>query len=146
MAADQPASRSQRDVWYADGLRFECSRCNACCGGAPGYVWVEREEIERIAAFLGLETKEFTRRYCRKVWWRISLVEMPDGDCVFLSDEGCRIYPVRPTQCRTFPFWPDIVKSRRRWERAGRRCPGVGSGRLYTAREIERISSGEDET
>ena len=33
MTADSPE-------WYRDGLRFECTRCGACCTGAPGYVWV----------------------------------------------------------------------------------------------------------
>lgn len=29
-----------------------------------------------------------------------------DWPCVFLLPEkGCLIYPVRPIQCRTFPFW-----------------------------------------
>ncbi len=139
------AAARGHDVWYAEGLRFGCIRCNACCGGAPGYVWVEPDEIERIAAFLGVAADEFARRYCRRVWWRVSLLECENGDCVFLTPRGCSIYPVRPGQCRTFPFWPDVVKSRRRWEAVGERCPGVGKGRLYCAEEVERIAAGEAE-
>ena len=30
------------EPWYRDGLRFACTRCGACCTGAPGYVWVDR--------------------------------------------------------------------------------------------------------
>ena len=37
-------------TWYQDGLAFECTRCGACCTGAPGYVWVNDEEIARLAA------------------------------------------------------------------------------------------------
>jgi len=46
--------RSLETVWYAHGLHFECTRCGDCCRGAPGYVWVREEEVERIARFLGM--------------------------------------------------------------------------------------------
>jgi hypothetical protein len=36
--------------WYKDGLRFTCTGCGDCCTGAPGYVWVNKEEIEALAA------------------------------------------------------------------------------------------------
>ena len=31
--------------WYAAGLRFFCTQCGDCCSGAPGFVWVNEEEI-----------------------------------------------------------------------------------------------------
>lgn len=146
MTAGKPKPQASRSVWYAGGLRFTCTQCNSCCGGAPGYVWVEEPEIERIAAFLAMPVPEFTRRYCRKVWWRISLKELPGGDCVFLGPQGCQVYRVRPVQCRTFPFWPDLVESRGRWVSEKGRCPGIGRGRLYSRQEIEQISRGERDT
>jgi len=144
-------SRRQRtaaepDVWYAAGLRFECTQCNQCCTGAPGYVWVSKGEIARIAAFVGMSPRELTRRYCRNVWWSVSLKERPNGDCVFLTPQGCSIYPVRPAQCRTFPFWPHNLSSPDAWKAVAERCPGVGRGRLYTRREIEAIAEGKAET
>jgi Fe-S-cluster containining protein len=129
--------------WYADGLQFECTRCNQCCTGEPGYVWVDRNRVVSIADFLAMSVREFLTRYCRRVWWRVSLKEMDNGDCVFLTPQGCSIYPVRPEQCRTFPFWPDNLTSRGRWEAVGKRCPGVGKGRLYSLDEIHRIRDGD---
>ena len=61
---------------------------------------------------------------------------MPNGDCVFY-DKGCKIYPVRPTQCRTFPFWPEIVKSPTSWKIAATECPGMNEGTLHSADEID---------
>ena len=129
--------------WYADGLQFECTRCNQCCTGEPGYVWVDRNRVVSIADFLAMTVREFLSRYCRRVWWRISLKERDNGDCVFLTPQGCSIYPVRPEQCRSFPFWPDNLTSRQRWEAVRKRCPGVGKGRLYTPDEIRRVRDGE---
>ena len=34
--------------------------------------------------------------------------------CVFLSEGRCTIHSVRPTQCRTFPYWPELI-NRRSW-------------------------------
>jgi Fe-S-cluster containining protein len=125
-------------TWYQNGLRFECQRCGGCCRGEPGYVWVRHGEIAAIARILGLSTSEFMRRYARKVWNDYSLVERENGDCVFWSPEGCEVYEVRPTQCRTFPFWHEYVRSPEAWEQAAQRCPGVGKGRLYSGAEIAR--------
>lgn len=131
-------------LWYARGLRFECQRCGACCRGEPGYVWVRGNEIRAIARFLRLPVGDFARRYVREALGAYSLVELPNGDCVFWSPEGCRIYPVRPTQCRTFPFWQEYVQSPRGWRRAARRCPGVNRGRLYTAEEVAHLAEVTD--
>lgn len=130
--------------WYEAGLRFACQRCGGCCRGEPGYVWVRDPEIVAIARLLTLSRAEVLHRYCRVVFGDVSLIERPNGDCVFWTPRGCEIYPVRPTQCRTFPFWPEYVRSAKAWSRALRRCPGCGQGRLYTADEIEQLARETD--
>ena len=128
--------------WYREGLQFSCTQCGECCTGAPGYVWVTRREVEALRAFLRTSTDDFGRRYLRKVGSRLSLIEKPNGDCIFY-DRGCTVYAARPDQCRTFPFWSENLKSRSAWDAAAGDCPGMGSGRLYSASEIRRIRSGE---
>src|SRR5512135_726725 len=94
--------------WYRDGLAFECTRCGACCTGAPGYVWMNVEEIARLAAFRGEAIAQFSKRFVRRVGHRYSLIETPGGDCVFWDRQaGCTVYPARPVQCQTWPFWPE---------------------------------------
>jgi uncharacterized protein len=123
--------------WYRDGLAFSCTRCGACCTGAPGYVWVSPEEIERLAGFRGLSVGEFSSRFVRKVGYRYSLVERPGGDCIFWDKTaGCTVYPARPVQCQTWPFWPENVESPEEWDRVQTVCPGSGKGRVYTVDEI----------
>ena len=63
--------------WYSKGLRFECTGCGQCCTGAPGYVWVNDQEIEEIALFLNLSKEEFSRLYLRRVNGELSLLELP---------------------------------------------------------------------
>ena len=52
---------------------------------------------------------------------------------------GCTIYPVRPRQCRTFPFWPENLESPEAWEEATETCHGVGSGKLYRLEDIGSV-------
>ena len=131
--------------WYREGLSFSCTRCGDCCTGSPGYVWVEREEIEELAKFLGLSPAKFGERYLRKVGRRYSLLEKPGGDCVFF-DNGCTVYPARPVQCRTFPFWRGNLKSERAWDEIAGECPGIGKGKFYAAEDIEIIRRGKADT
>ena len=112
--------------WYRDGLRFQCTGCGKCCTGGPGYTWLNENEIVEIAAYLKISVEEFAQRYLRKVGQRFSLKEDPKNyDCVFLEGKGCQIYPVRPTQCRTYPWWPAVTSSSHAWEREAEYCEGI---------------------
>jgi len=129
--------------WWAAGLAFECQRCRSCCRGEPGFVWVDDAEVAALAAQLGRREREFRAELCRSVGGRTSLRERSDGDCVLLGPEGCTAYPARPGQCRTFPFWPEHLRSAEAWAWLARRCPGLGRGPLHGAAEIRgKMESG----
>lgn len=131
--------------WYAAGLCFECAGCGACCSGpGEGYIWVTRPEIELIARHLKTTPGQLRQEYLRRVGLRTTIIEHETTkDCIFLRKIGgrkqCVIYPVRPSQCRTWPFWPDNLSGPNAWNSAGLRCPGINRGRHYSDKEIERI-------
>lgn len=126
--------------WYQDGLRFTCTQCGDCCTGAPGFVWVNKEEIGAMAKALKVDVEFFEKHYVRLVGIRKSLVELPNGDCVFFDSETrkCQVYQHRPRQCRTWPFWDSNLKSPASWAATCDVCPGSGSGQLYQLDEIEQ--------
>lgn len=127
-----------RRPWYAPGLRFTCTQCGNCCTGPPGYVWFDDAEAQAMAAFLGLSIETFRRRHARTIdgHWTLNERLSPDArgyDCVFLlrredGTTGCSIYAARPTQCRTWPFWPENLASPAAWRRAANTCPGMTAG------------------
>ena len=118
-----------KEPWWTKGLKFECRKCGNCCSGAPGYVWLTSEELHSIAGYCGMSVGEFRKKSVRRVRGKYSLREYNNGDCLmFHRERGCLIYPVRPAQCRTYPFWKDILRSRRAWEQEAKKCPGIGSG------------------
>jgi Fe-S-cluster containining protein len=132
--------------WYAGGLHFECTGCGNCCAGPDeGYIWVTPREIELLAEQLRLSVEAVRKKYIRRVGFRLSIIEHPaTKDCIFLtpSKDGCRgcaIYPVRPNQCRTWPFWNENLASPDDWNRAAVKCPGINRGRLYSVEDIDRI-------
>ena len=126
--------------WYHQGLRFECTGCGDCCTGAPGYVWVNKEEIQRLAEQVGEENLErFEKMYVRQVGIRKSLKEYSNGDCFFFDNQTrkCKVYNARPRQCRTWPFWESNVRTKENWEQTCEICPGSGQGDLYQLDEIQ---------
>jgi Fe-S-cluster containining protein len=136
------ADGEDKTPWYAAGLSFACLRCGRCCAGPEeGYVWVTPQEIAAIAGHLGIPEPQVQQTCVRRVGGGFSLRErVGNRDCIFLGADGgpgCAIYPVRPTQCRTWPFWPVNLRTPDAWTRAGERCPGINHGRQVDFDEIQ---------
>jgi uncharacterized protein len=125
----------------AQALRFQCQPgCTACCT-QRGFVWLTEEDLARAAEFLGMTPRAFERRYVYRTSRRLRLRVPRDANCHFLQDGGCSIHAVKPTQCRIFPFWPELVESRREWRKAAKFCPGLDQGplvQIQTAKELAR--------
>ena len=121
------------------GLRFECTRCGDCCT-RPGVVYFPGQDLERAAREAGMTPAAFRRRYHLEEIDGIPALDPGPNPCSFYDkDRGCVIYDGRPTQCRTWPFWPEVVRRRASWEKAGRECEGIGRGPRVPLREIERF-------
>jgi Fe-S-cluster containining protein len=145
MSADRLPPDPGQAEWYARGLRFECTQCGRCCTGPPGYVGVTAQEAQAIADRLGLTLDAFYAQHAQRTrdGWSLGEVKTEHGyDCVFLDRTTlpgravCGIYEDRPTQCRTFPWWPENLRTRRRWEALGRTCEGVGRGAVVPIEAI----------
>lgn len=131
------------EPWYQDGLRFECTQCGNCCTGSSGYVWVNDEEIQAIAEYLDRPIGEIRLLSTRPARGKVSLREHLNGDCIYFDPKsrGCTIYPVRPVQCRTWPFWNANISSLEAWEDVQRGCPGAGQGNFVSLEEIQALAA-----
>lgn len=132
-------------VWYVGGLHFECMQCGNCCAGPEeGYIWITQPEIRLLAEHLGMSVEKLRSKYLIRYGNRTSIRERAIcHDCIFLkrvgSGRGCGIYPVRPKQCRTWPFWTQNLQSPDSWNITAQKCPGINRGRWYRYEEIEAI-------
>jgi len=88
---------------------FQCRQCGNCCRG-EGFVRATEDEIMQMSAFLGISPEDFQSKYTRSSLFRgYWLAENPNKDCVFLEGNRCLVHPVKPTQCRIFPFgWKNL--------------------------------------
>ena len=104
-----------------------------------GYVYLTEDDIRRAATFVGMSAKAFEAKYVYRTRHQRRFRKPPDKQCPFLEDRRCSIHPAKPTQCRTFPFWPEVVERPSDWNKTARYCPGIGKGELIqigTAMEI----------
>ena len=112
---------------------FKCQGCGACCRIKNGIVRVGEAEIRRIAEFVGMSEQEFIDHETEIAPDRKGLILKirPYDACVYLTDDNrCRIHPVKPDKCRTFPFeWtnPDSAEV----------CPAL-AGQSGESKEEER--------
>lgn len=87
---------------------------------------VDSFEVTRIAEHLSMSEAGFRARYLAPTGDRLR-----DGDtsrCVFLAEgahAACTIYPVRPSRCRTWPYWDELRDDPEALRRAQRICPGI---------------------
>jgi hypothetical protein len=88
--------------------------CAYCCYVGPDRPDLLPVELYRIAAYLA-ETSIGVRTH---VMARLEAQDDPKAPCLFLSDERCTIYPVRPMRCRA-QHSPDVVACRQSY--AGQR-------------------------
>lgn len=138
--------------WYDPGLSFKCTQCGNCCTGPSGFVWFNDDEAKAIADYLQMDEKAFRRKFARRKFgrWTLDEVKAQHGyDCVFLRRDAegkamCSIYPVRPQQCRTWPFWPENLASKEAWDQAAQRCPGMKQGGQFVPVEKIRIIAGSN--
>jgi Fe-S-cluster containining protein len=122
-------------------MRFECQPgCTVCCR-RKGFVYLTEDDVARAATFLGMTPAVFEKRFIYRTK-NLRRLRIPRaGQCRFLAADGCSIHPVKPTQCRIFPFWPEVAESGRDWRQAAAWCPGIGKGelvRIETARTLAR--------
>jgi uncharacterized protein len=125
----------------ARGLRFECTGCGGCCTarGEYAHVYLNPDEAEALAEELELPLREFRRRYTFKDEYGYTQLRFDDSTCVFLErgTRRCTVYGARPTQCRTFPFWRDLVADGRWTEEARALCEGIGRGPTHRLHDVE---------
>lgn len=127
--------------FYKNGLQFDCQRCSRCCRIDPGYVFLTESDLSALLHATGSNRDQFIEDYCRWVpingFLYLSLKEKQNYDCIFWEQGGCSIYPHRPIQCKSYPFWETFLMSADHWESLKASCPGVGKGSLHPQEEIE---------
>ena len=125
-------------IYQQQALRFECTGCGKCCtGNNDHYIAMNKVEAERIRKYLDISESWFRRRYVSHLTRNTLTARMKDGRCSFLDPQGsCRIYHLRPVQCQTYPWWPEVVETKRSWNNEAKRCEGINAGSVVPVKNI----------
>lgn len=105
-----------------------CAACaGACCVGESGYIWLSFAEAKELSLAFNMSVDEFVGQFCFRVNGRLSLKEKPYKSgfaCIFFDELGlkCGVYELRPSQCRSFPFWGHFKQN---FKELKAECPGV---------------------
>lgn len=127
-----------------NSIRFFCLKdCSNCCSVPGGFVFLTENESKEIAEYLSLDYQEFLKHFTRQIDDELTLMDGENEACVFLENHRCLIYPKRPKQCRTFPFWQQNMNSIKNWEFTKQVCPGLGQGKRLSASQIGEILNGK---
>lgn len=96
----------------------EVSCFNACCHNL--YQALTPYDVLRLKRFLGLDSGEFIKRFTLQSVGPetglpvVSLRPVVDRDmaCPFVTPDGCKVYPDRPSSCRIYPLARAVVRCR----------------------------------
>jgi len=112
---------------------FTCTQCGKCCTGS-GEVWLSAEEAKTMSSHLNLSMdvflERYTKKYARREGWYFVKQRGGTDDCIFLEKDQtsglhlCRVHQVRPTMCRTYPWWPPLLNEDTWQEEKETTCEG----------------------
>jgi Fe-S-cluster containining protein len=92
---------------YPKHVRYRCQRCALCCGDTKYKVrsiLLLKDEAERISEKTSLEIAVFTEKKKGFEPYAYIMAKTKEGKCIFLNEDSCSIYEIRPLICRFYPF------------------------------------------
>lgn len=139
MTTTKAIKPKKKGKWWEEGIRFECQGSGNCClsRGQYGYVYLTQTDRKKMSESLGLTLQDFTKKYCEFSDGLFHLKNDSESEeCLFLKKNRCTVYSARPTQCKTWPFWPENMNAKSWNKEVKSFCPGVGKGPIVPASQI----------
>ena len=97
------------------------------------------EEAEEIAAVTSKPVSVFANRIDGLKPYTYEMKKTKDGACVFLADNLCTIYSLRPLICRFYPFELGKGENQKYQFSYTRECPGIDKGRILGAKYFIKL-------
>ncbi len=122
-------------------MRFQCQPgCIACCN-QKGFVYLTPDDIARLAEHLDITHAEFRRRYLCGAATLPRFRKPRHKQCPFLLADGCSVHEVKPLQCSSFPYWPELLSDPAERREAATYCPGMNKGPLVNLTVANEVAS-----
>lgn len=91
-----------------DGYEFKCTQCGDCCKW-NGYVFLSDGDIQRLRDKEGLSLNNFLERFTKDIMFegeirKVLADKKGTNDCIYLKDNKCSVYDIKPKQCSDYPL------------------------------------------
>ena len=127
---------------YPKHVRFRCVRCALCCGDTEDKVrsiLLLKTEVDRISKRTLIGLDKFAEKIEGFEPYIYQIRKTDDGKCVFLEDNSCSIYKIRPLICGFYPFQLKNLRNNRYAFTYTDECPGIGEGPRLKRAFLERL-------
>ena len=134
--------RQKERFKHPTAVHFHCIRCGLCCGDTKErsrHVLLLLEEAEEIASITSKPAFMFASIIVGKEPYTYEMKKTKNGACVFLADNLCTIYSLRPLICRFYPFELGKGESEGYQFSYTRECPGIEKGRILGAQYFTKL-------
>jgi len=116
---------------YPKHIRFRCEKCALCCGDTKDKIrsiLLLKSESDRISKRTLRDLGKFAEKIEGFEPYVYQMRKTEDGKCLFLKDNSCSIYQIRPLICRFYPFQLKNLGRNRYAFTYTDECPGIGRG------------------
>jgi Fe-S-cluster containining protein len=127
---------------YPTTARFHCTKCAICCGDTKEktrHILLLNTEAEQIAKATSQPISKFAAK-TRKAPYAYEMKKTAeDGKCVFLENNRCTIYSLRPLICRFYPFELKTLQSGKYKFLFTEECPGINKGKMLSEAYFKKL-------
>lgn len=131
------------DFTYPVNVRFDCNGCGLCCGDTKQktrHILLLELEAKHIASQTSRPIADFSAEINDNLPYRHEMKKTSEGKCIFLKENQCTIYPLRPLICMFYPFDLKLGKSKKMYVfDFTLECPMIGQGRDFNRKDFERL-------
>ena len=116
---------------YPKHIRFRCQRCALCRRDTEHkirLILLLKTETENIHEKTLMSFDEFAEKIDGFEPYLYVTKKTEDGDCIFLRNESCSIYKVRPLIYRFHPFQLHNLRNNQYGFTYTNECPNIGKG------------------
>lgn len=131
------------DFNFPANVHFSCSRCGLCCRDTEQkirHILVLEAEAKIIASQTARDVTDFSFQIANKFPFGYEMKKTNEGKCVFLKQNQCTLYQLRPLICRFYPFELKFDKGKQLHVFDFTvECPGIGQGKDFSIIDFERL-------
>jgi Fe-S-cluster containining protein len=131
------------DFTYPVDVQFECNRCGLCCGDTKQksrHILLLDTEAKRIALKTFKLLTDFSTEINDKFPYCYEMKKTNEDKCVFLKENLCTIYSLRPLICMFYPFELKFDDGKVLHVFSfTTECPIIGTGKNFGRKDFERL-------